>query len=195
MDKLGIKATIYDVLGYVSPGMIFLFSIWHISTRQTQWPWEIEVSAPSAIMAILISYFIGQISAAIGSLIFENQYSNLLFDKLYPMSTQSFEHGSQSIFSKPFASLSERVTSCYCQSKFPEIYDTALVFLSISGFSRNMFVILQSIAVIYIWKNGNDWRLNVFQLIIGLILIHNYRRFKIYYKKQIATSLLMPQMK
>ena len=28
MDKLGIKGTLYDLLGYIMPGLFFLFALW-----------------------------------------------------------------------------------------------------------------------------------------------------------------------
>lgn len=197
MDKLGIKATIYDLLGYIIPG-IFMLAGWHLCHFPISTPIKADllqgnISITFAVIIGAIGYFVGHLLASIGSLVFENRSTSKYILKVYKIDYSIFDARSVELFSKRYQEIDPRLPVVFCQKNHPECYETAFVFLAIYGFSRNCLVALILLFPVAIYCNSYT----LFGIFLHFIVIaftaHNYFRFRKYFQAQIASSLLIKQ--
>lgn len=207
MDKLGIKTTLYDVLGYVIPGMMLIVGMYvlFVTGNSNEYIPAVKslVKVESNLMfgtgIILCSYVLGHVISSIGSFIFENRLMKYLFKKkgfrwLYKINEEYEGENHKEQFVKLVgdkASFSFRSVVAYSEENTKVAYDTAFVFLSIYGLSRNVAVVMLLILASHCFFFENNWDFS-FCIVFGIgvvALLHNYFRFKQYYIAQIYASL------
>jgi hypothetical protein len=196
MDKIGIKATLYDIIGYVIPGFLFLLFI-YIFKNNLDLKWllslkKVDISAPYIVVIFILTYVSGHIVSSFSSFIFEGYISKWITNKLFPKPQNSiYDIKTQSLFGKPFNDCDQRSIITYCQEKHPIVYETAFVFLTIYGLSRNVaatFIVLSSFSI---YKYGICSIESLIIISSTILLIRNYYRFKVNFTKQINSSLLL----
>jgi hypothetical protein len=195
MDKLGLKATIYDLFGYLIPGLllIFLFYIWfnNLDFNFISCLNSITFSAPFYILTFIIAYVAGHIISSFSSFLFESKLSIYVINKFCKKDNSQYDEKCISLFGKKFEECERQLIISYCQKNNPIIYDTAFVFLTIYGFSRNLATLLLIFYIFIVQKIGI---LNIKSFVIFfsmILLIRNYYRFKNYYKRKINSSLYL----
>lgn len=207
MDKLGIKGTLYDFLGYVIPGLTFIVGLVamfvckecsDISTIAKNFL-DVKVGVVACALILVAAYILGHAFASISSILFEKKGVNLSPKKYYEMDPKQVGEKFRSYYEKIFGSGSEiefRNVIAYSEEKTKAVYDTAFVFLSIYGFSRNtsmaLFFVLIANFIVLDHAAWNWWIISgIFLAIVALL--HNYFRFREYYVKQIFASLTVPK--
>ena len=215
MENLGIKATCYDFLGYLSQGVFFLIIV-KISLSQPEslgsYFYEIarEVKAlyPAAIAIFLGgSYILGHPLSTISSLLFEKnlvlrvphlrdglRVESLLTHDMY----QYFKRKFKDIFDSEFSENDFRACICYTEAYQPQIYSTALVFLTFYGMSRTLAFsclagFLWVTAKMLILKAYVMLSLCLLLLLATVVLFYEYYRFFKYFKSEIAFGFVVPQ--
>ncbi|NLD50569.1 MAG: hypothetical protein GX660_25795 [Clostridiaceae bacterium] len=195
MDKLGIKATFYDLLGYIIPGAFVIVGIWFTLTTLETHSFEavtnVKLSWPSGVMLIIFSYIAGHIFASFSSLLFENKYSKSLFSKIYKIETSIYDTRTTELFGTTYLKTNDRILTSYCQTNYPIVYDTAFIFLSIYGLSRNIATGILVLMIIWFFKSTFILPVFLIFLITFFLMVHNYFRFRKYFILQIASALLL----
>jgi len=206
MDKLGIKGTLYDLLGYVIPGLTFIVGLAVLilcrECAEKKFLVEnivnIKIGMPFFLLVLIASYILGHVFASISSWLFERRGRNLSPKKHYEMNPVQVGENFRTNYEKIFGTGSKiefRNVIAYSEEKTKAIYDTAFVFLSIYGFSRNTSMALFFVLIAnFIVLDMAEWNLWVLSgIILSIIaLVHNYFRFREYYVKQIYASLEVP---
>ena len=207
MDKLGIKATLYDLLGYIVPGAFFVFALYIMYTAKTDGKYidflknmmDAKTSFAFGSFAVICFYINGHILASIGSFLFENRLVKWLFSKkalmwLYKINEdvegKKYEDRFKDLLGDK-APFSFRNVIAYSEENTKTAYDTAFVFLSIYGLSRNSAVAMLLLLVSHYTFIDDAWSISFYVcFFLALIaLLHNYFRFRQYYIAQIYASL------
>jgi hypothetical protein len=203
MDKLNIKATLYDIIGYIIPGLFFILGIVIISNSKSisdQYKLILMQSTASpsvafVMIALCVSYFLGIIISTLSSLIFESSTLINWLKKLSKVDNSIYDNSCKILFSKPYDDCDKRAIIAYCQINFPIIYDTAFVFLGIYGFARNMSLIILVFAIANIFVHGIAFYYETMLLLLTSILsFFTYIRFSIYFDRQVNSSLLIKKV-
>jgi hypothetical protein len=142
MDKFGIKATIYDLMGYFVPGFLTIIALYMYNNDFLDFEWILTLQTVNYSLAFYVilfisSYILGHIISSLTSFIFENEkipWNPDEFCKKLP----DIDKKSNEIFGLNYKEVDKRILSSYCQTNFPDIYNTAFIFKSIYGFSRNL---------------------------------------------------------
>lgn len=206
MDKLGIKGTLYDLLGYAIPGLTFIAGLATLilcrECAEKKFLVEnivnIKISMPFFLLVLIASYILGHVFASISSWLFERRGKNLSPKNRYEMDPKQVGEKFQASYEKIFGTESKmefRNVIAYSEEKTKAVYDTAFVFLAIYGFSRNTSIALFFVLIAnFIVLDMAEWNLWVLSgIILSIIaLVHNYFRFREYYVKQIFSSLTVP---
>lgn len=213
MDKLGIKATLYDFFGYLVPGLVLLLYAYVFYQNICQELNFIVIlqslakynKAIYSILVILIGYCLGHIISSVSYFVIENSiFRNIGFLKsklelkevvsleLY----NSFQGEYRRYFNVDYNSKDIRTLICYVEKNNPEIYSTAFVFLAIYGMARNLSMIsfIFAIAEIGCFIYSNSILICIYILCglsFGLVFFYEYFRFKKYFLQQILNGLLM----
>ena len=206
MDKFGIKGTLYDLLGYVIPGALFLLGLFFLHVNKDGGAFfetikkfaSVKVSVAFGCGMLVCAYTIGHILASIGSVLFENRLVKWIFSNEYARIIYKInEEKEGEAYAERFHALlganshfSFRDVFAYSQEQAKHVYDTSFVFLSIYGFSRNVSVAMLILFAIHsIW--GDSWTTSFYvaYFVSFAALLHNYFRFKQYYIAQTYASL------
>lgn len=196
MDKLGIKATIYDIFGYAIPGALLLISYLGLTMDVNKLDLaqliKIELNWPFAVTAFIASYIVGHLLSSVSSVVFENPLSKQIFSTVFGVmfKTEVYDDACEKKLGKKYNDCGERAVIVYCQNNHPVIYETAFVFLAIYGFSRNIAMVM---IVLFPWFLEKQfppvWNM-IYIVALGFMVWH-YIRFKNYYSHQIASSLYL----
>jgi hypothetical protein len=195
MDKLGIKTTIYDLLGYIIPGLLSLIFLYmFMYNKDIKWIFSlklVEYSAPFYILMFILSYVAGQTISSASSFLFEGNFTKKLFGKWTLQDYSEHNLRTNELFKKDYKDCDKQILNSYCQQKFPKVYDTAFVFLTLYGLSRNISASLV-IFDIYLIKTYGIISTESFVMIISTVfLIRNYYRFKKYFDLKINSALYL----
>lgn len=198
MEKLGIKATLYDLVGYIIPGLVLIignYSIYAFSCFDCSYGIEtivkIEMSLIQCIALLLASYIVGHIIAALGAVFCERKIFKRMFSRIS-------EFHEKENYRETFASIvgheipfTTRNLAAFSEEHTRSVYSTAFVFLSIYGFCRNVFVALTIVFFEYVLVFGitKSWAIDIAFAISILALLYNYLRFKKYYVEHLCASL------
>lgn len=207
MDKFGIKGTLYDLLGYAIPGLTFIAGLAILILCKECAEKElliekivnIKIGLPFLLLVLIVSYILGHVFASISSWLFERRGKNLSPKNRYEMDPKQVGEKFRASYEKLFGQESKmdfRNVIAYSEENTKAVYDTAFVFLSIYGFSRNtsiaLFFVLIANFIVLDYTVWNMWI--VLGIILAIIaLLHNYFRFREYYVKQIYASLEVPR--
>lgn len=197
MDKLGIKATIYDIFGYAIPGCLLLISYLGLTIDVNNFDLakliKIEINWPFAVAAFIVSYIVGHLLSSISSVVFENPLSKQMFSTVLGVmfKTEMYDDACEKKLGKKYNECGERAVIVYCQNNHPVIYETAFVFLAIYGFSRNIAMTMIILLPLFIDRQFYPvW--NLVYIVSLVFMVWHYLRFKNYFSHQIASSLYLP---
>lgn len=195
MDKLGIKASIYDILGYIIPGLLSIIFIYmFMFNKDINWILSLKsanYTIPFYVLVFILSYVAGQIISSLSSFVFESKLSKKILSKVCLNDYPELNSKTNLIFSKDYKNCERQDLNSYCQEKFPVIYDTAFVFLTIYGLSRNLSTSFLILDVYLIKKNGLISIESIIVIISTILLIRNYYRFKKYFELKINSALYL----
>lgn len=201
MNNLGIKATIYDIIGYIVPGFLSIITIFMIMrggilTEKGEInfaTFESNIKEFSFIFYITIftlSYIAGHIIESISSLIFKKMLYKLVMRKCMKKHYDKVNLIAQNKFNNNFIDCEQNLMS-YCEVNYPIINDTAFRFLSFYGFSRNITIILL-IMIVSLFLKGQLLTPLGYSIIISIpAMIWNYFRFRKYFELKIISVLLL----
>lgn len=196
MDNLGIKTTVYDVLGYAVPGAILLIGLYVLSNELSNLDLSqlamLEISGSFAVVAFIASYVAGHVLSSVSSFVFENKPITALVAKFFDLDPSKYDEGAFRVFGRSYAECGPRAAMVYCQSKYPAVYDTAFAFLAIYGLSRNVAAAMLILFPLYIQKSCDLISISVY-FIAFCFMVRNYYRFRVYYFHQIASALMIPE--
>lgn len=195
MDKLGIKATIYDILGYIIPGLLMLIFVYiFMNNLDVKWIISLKTASyttPFYVLIFILSYVSGHIVSSLSSFIFEGKISNYITKKYFKKDNSHHNDKTQLIFNKNFDDCNRQLIISHCQKNNPTLYETAFVFLTIYGLSRNISICFFVIDIYVIKKYGIISMESAVLVISTILLIRNYYRFKDYYNHKINSSLYL----
>lgn len=195
MDKLGIKATIYDILGYVIPGAFFCVGYYLLTIDIGKLDFsgflKVEISGAFGIVATLTFYVTGHLLSSISSFIFENNFSTCIASKFYDFDTGRYDDAAIKVFGKKYNECGPRTAVVFCQTKYPVAYEAAFNFLTIYGLSRNISVCMLLLFPLFLTKFTTLGSGVLYVISFGF-MVRNYFRFRVYFIHQIASSLMIP---
>lgn len=151
--KFDLRATIYDIFGYLMPGMLLLYYIiFKFVDRKTIAEIKgigINIELEKIVIFLVLSYFFGHaISIMAEFLIEKNLYYKLRFnpEKTLPIHVyDSFKKKFKEIFgcdlSRKLEEKDMRYLVAYIEKNEENIYSTAFVFLTFYGLGRNLVLI------------------------------------------------------
>lgn len=207
MDKLGIKTTLYDVLGYVIPGMLLILGMYIMYMKNDSNDYfsivrqlaDVKSSIAFGTGVILCSYVLGHAISSIGYLLFENRLVKRIFNYKIPRWFYKIDERNEGEPHKARfkellgdnADFSFRSVVAYSEENTKVAYDTAFVFLSIYGLSRNVAVVMILLLAAHYLIFKDMWNSAFYfaYFLCLLALLHNYFRFRQYYIAQIYASL------
>lgn len=212
MSINNLKGTLYDFLGYFAPGLIAIICAFITILRihnisniyETLKNIIKDISALEVFVLIILAYMLGHAIASISSWIIEKKLAekvkklkssvdieNILDDEHY----REFCLKYKNVFNVPYSNKSIRRIICYVQSKQNLVYETALIFLSFYGMSRNISWvcgICSFIELYFLWsKKGYICILFMYGL-FTLIFLYEYIRFRKYFLDTILSGFLIP---
>lgn len=207
MDKLGIKGTLYDLLGYIIPGAFFIFALYIMYTAKTDGKYinllkdmmDAKSGFAFGCLAVICSYINGHILASIGSILFENRFVKWLFSMKAPrwlyrinedVEGEKYRNQFEELVGDK-AVFTFRDVIAYSEENTKTAYDTAFVFLSIYGLSRNIAVAMLLLFLSHLTFIDDTWDKTFYicYFLALIALLHNYFRFRQYYIAQIYASL------
>lgn len=220
MDKLGIRATFYDIFGYALPGIIsfVLLGIAYIQINDYSIAEAILFigGLPSIVSLIIFAfaYVCGHMVSTTSSYLIEKRLLPLLCSvklrqypgkekRNIPIPYQSFHDDTIeilnnkciSLFGLSFSETNNRTMVAFVETHFPQVYSTAFMFLSFYGMARNFTLIFFSWSIIELIIAITDQQSFALQLsglsfILVLISFYEYYRFCRYYVHEIAGGII-----
>jgi hypothetical protein len=195
MDKLGIKATIYDLLGYIVPGFLSLFIIYMwCKNLDINWITTLNTTTsttPFYILIFILAYVTGQVVSSLSSFIFESRISKWISDKVYRKDNSQHNEKCLAIFGKEYDKCEKQILIAYCQKNSPVVYETAFIFLTIYGLSRNISIAILLLDLYFIQRYGVFSLECIIVTFSMILMIRNYFRFKNYFHERINSSLYL----
>lgn len=195
MDKLGIKATIYDFLGYIVPGFLLLL-IMYMWSKNLDVNWIASLNTASCttsfyILIFILSYVTGQLVSSLSSFIFESRISMWIKNKFNKKDNSQHNEKCLALFGKEYDKCEKQILISYCQKNNPVLYETAFVFLTIYGLSRNLSTTFLFLDIYFIHRYGILSIESIVVVISTVFMIRNYYRFKDYFDAKINSSLYL----
>ncbi len=207
-----IKTTLYDIIGYILPGGLFLLLLlighaqYDCDSQVLKSVWaNIEmVKWPQIIVICFVLYIAGHIISSLSSLLESwtsksPNYEKLLGSELFNRYKSKLEE----LYKCKPDSKSFRLCVCYVESKQSAVYSTAFTFLSFYGMSRNTSLLLALFAV---WEMfiltcvimTKGWSMLfsavlgfVSALILTVLTYYTYKRFRRYFYQYIICGFLL----
>lgn len=210
MKELDIKATIYDIFGYLIPGLLVL-GIFYSSYLNSVSKFNLNaiitfintLTAKGFTILFFISYFLGHALSTLSSFIVEKKivfkyfykfiYANgILSNGLYNNLITKY----QRVFNNNYSDKDFRLIICFVESKQPAIYSTAFVFLSFYGMARSLGFVL-SIGLLWelynflILSHKDSIWFGIVYLVLGIVFYLQYYKFIRYYREQIFMGFIL----
>jgi hypothetical protein len=196
MENFGIKATLYDIVGYLLPGAALVVGIWFMRLPDGAQTVEklsaISLSWPSAVLLLGFTYVIGHALSALSWMAFENDFVGKVMARHVTPLGEPYISGARRIFGCDPTALTGRIMIAHCQVKNPALYETAFVFLAIGGLSRTMAMCAMILLVHGLLCTGITWTAAFILFGSFAVLLVNTFRFRRYFKEQISASLAIP---
>lgn len=213
MKGLDIKATIYDIFGYLLPGLLVIIII-IFSFQHSYGLFEISdmidlVKSLGGIeftFVFFLAYILGHCLSSLSSIILEKNFifklkylsdlinvNHLLSETLRIRLMDKYREVTNSeLTDKDF-----RFLITYVESKQPAIYSTAFVYLSFYGMARTIALVF---SIGFIWEIINILILgykgsiifSILYLTLFFLFIYHYFRFLRYFREQIVMGFILP---
>jgi hypothetical protein len=208
--NMDIKATIYDILGYLTVGVV-AGTLWLLAYEHSMgrdWTYARmalkETTATEIFVLLLLAYLLGHAIGSVSSFLIEKPVEKLGFLRVYhaPDSIVSqcqytaLTTKFMDVFGFAFARAEFPLCICYAESAAPNVYETAFVFLSFYGMARNITLVFISYGV---WELANaiarsSWSLAPWAaagFAIAAIFFYHYLRFLRYFRQRIVGAFLV----
>lgn len=219
MDKLGIKATLYDLIGYFIPGLLILFIAAGVLNQFGVFCLKYDKGIQFLIcekdkvftihwsvwvLATILSYFLGHLISSLSSLSYERLLiKNIPFLRRGHELSSLMSKGSSEIFKKGYSRLFKaeytekdfRNCICHVEHFRPVNHSTAFVFLSFYGMARNFsfafFIsfLLELSASLYL-HSFKPLLISLIFLILTGVMFDEYYRFVRYFKNHIYSAFI-----
>jgi len=208
-----IKTTVYDIVGYIVPGLVFLFvgylgyghSVKSGLTFDSVISGALSLTGGRIFLLVIAAYVAGHLLSSVSFFVIKSTIlrtslfkkftddKEILGPKLYGVFREKF----QEVFGFDSDPAPLGVCICYVESKQPAIYSTALIFLSFFGMARSLslILILYSLWELVNWagfKNPQSSGYFFVSLALGLIAFYHYLRFLKYFKGHILAGFVVP---
>lgn len=210
MKSYNIQTTIYDIFGYLIPGLIVLsFSdivYCQVVFRKLIYPPAMDLKATIIILIIVGGYILGHALSGLSSLVVEPlitrqieftairlSLENILSENM----TNYFENRFNAIFGFDFHPMDFRAVICYVETHRPAVYATAFVFLSFYGMCRTLaftfsIVFLTELIVWFVFSPKYSLMIALICLILSFSFYYGYFKFYRYFKVQIISGFVIP---
>jgi hypothetical protein len=211
---MNIKTTVYDLLGYIVPGLVTMtlsivvyiqnYPIQNISDAITFLSplFNIYFSMLIICIAYVIGFFMSGIGDLYNDIILVKIHSSLKRDSLIRYLEgelfNRFEQKFKETFKNDFKETHIRKLICYVESNKPELYSTAFYYLSFYGMSRSLFVIFSLFAlteIVLLILPNPCVLITLILIIVSLLLAwlahYQYIRFLKYFLEQIVCAFLI----
>ncbi len=210
MKSYNIQTTIYDIFGYLIPGIIILFFsniiYCQVALGKLVYPRIINLNATIVILIIVGGYILGHALSGLSSLVVEPlitrqikftairlSLENILSENM----TNYFNKKFNTIFGFDFHPTDFRAVICYVETHKPAVYATAFVFLSFYGMCRTLaftfsIIFLAELAVWFIFSQRYSLTIALICLILSFLFYYGYFKFYRYFKAQIISGFVIP---
>jgi hypothetical protein len=210
MKSYNIQTTIYDIFGYLIPGIIILFFsniiYCQVALGKLVYPRIINLNATIVILIIVGGYILGHALSVLSSLVIEPlitrriqftairlSLENILSENM----TNFFNKKFNTIFGFDFHPMDFRAVICYVETHKPVVYTTAFVFLSFYGMCRTLaftfsIIFLTELAVWLIFSQKYSLIVALICLILSFLFYCGYFKFYRYFKVQISSGFVIP---
>ena len=215
---VSIKTTIYDIFGYLMPGLLSISCIYAFYRQAAEKVGLIDAFSGSLCKMNVYScaalvgagYLAGHFVSALSSLVLEKWMlhkcklfgENWMLRKILDNDTYlQFSKKYEEVF-KLKAKNGEKVfRDCfvYVEARQPAVYSTAFVFLSIYGMARGIALIALAFAIwatIYIGACNKQWVGVLYgglALLVFIGFMRQYLRFHRYFRQHILNGFLLPE--
>ncbi|WP_459907195.1 hypothetical protein [Desulfotomaculum defluvii] len=214
MKELGLKATIYDIFGYLVPGIILL-GLGFVSYEHSKGVFDVypvfqdfigKLDTKTLVFLLLIAYFLGHAISTISSLVIEKNIvfrfqklstrlepANLLTEGLFSRFNNKF----QQLYGTTFQTKDFRAILCYIEEYRPAVYSTVFVFMAFYGMARSIAFVLSSL---FLWElinlryfsNEKIWLYAIIYFISSLVFHYQYFRFLRYFREHAYNGFIVP---
>lgn len=208
-----IKNTIYDILGYLMPGTLFVVLIllgwahykedgnllnqyWQLLPKFSNW---------EMIIIFGVLYVIGHITSSVSSYAIESWLKPDDKILLGPAIYKEYASKVKELYQSEPDSKVFRLCVCHVESKQPQVYNTAFVFLSFYGMSRNISFLLSAFGIWEVLllinailhkkteliKTSFLWCIAA--VVLATITFYTYRRFVKYFRQHIICGFILKE--
>jgi hypothetical protein len=210
MKSYNIQTTIYDVFGYLIPGIIILFfadiAYYQVVLGELVYPHIINLNAAMIILIIVGGYILGHALSGLSSLVIEPLMTRRIEFTAIPLSlenilsenmTNCFNEKFNTVFGFDFHPMDFRAVICYVETHKPAVYATAFIFLSFYGMCRTLaftfsIVFLTELAIWFVFHSKYSLIMALFCLILSISFYYGYFKFYRYFKVQIISGFVIP---
>ena len=216
MKDLDFKATLYDILGYIIPGIITIFLSWNlylnlIGENDLIKSINNSYSKNNNIITMLIisiaGYYIGHLISTLSSIFIEKYIVYNKWIKYFSVRlsikkilSSKMEEKVVNTFNEKYGSIYEdskdfRTIICFVEKNYQNIYSTAFVFLSFYGMARNVsFIFLNfSIAeliIAVVLKQRFSFEYSLLFIFVSLVFFYEYLKYLKYFKQHILNGFI-----
>lgn len=214
---VSIKTTIYDIFGYLMPGMLSISCIYAFYRQAAEKVGLIdaltgslsEMNVYSCAALVGVGYLVGHFISALSSLVLEKWmlHKCKLFGKNWEL-RKILDNDKYIKFSKKYKEVfnleaedEKAFRDClvYVEARQPAVYSTAFVFLSIYGMARGIALIALAFAIWATIYMGDCSKQCVGVAYGGIALLafigfmRQYLRFLRYFRQHILNGFLLPE--
>lgn len=208
MEKLGIKATFYDLFGYVIPGtlsIVLAARVWEVFSSGLDYTdiWEVTTKMNAyALLGVLgVSYITGHFVSALSSRVVEKgicEWIEKLASQTKLATVLPSLHGKlKDRYNEQFeVALDERSLSLITtvvEEKMPRTYSTAFIFLSIYGMARSLSLVFFCAVVVEFVLALADKSycfIAIFLLVPTVVFFLHYIKFRRHFIAQVCNAYL-----
>ena len=215
---VSIKTTIYDIFGYLMPGLLSISCIYAFYKQAIDKSGIIDAFAGifngwnvySCAALVGVAYLVGHFISTLSSLVFEKWtlHEYKLFSEYWELE-KILDNNTYIQLSKKYEKVFKikankdekffRKCLVYVEAKQPAIYSTAFVFMSFYGMARSIALIALGFAVwttVYIGiysKQCIGMVYGILALIVFAVFMQHYLRFQRYFRQHILSGFLLPE--
>lgn len=206
-----IKATLYDIFGYILPGLLLIF-LSYIMFKNFNKVFDfieiingfiLYVDIKKIVLLLIIAYFLGHALSSFSSFTVEKiflkiskgmQDEKIISSEMFGLFKKIF----YDIFAIEYKKSDFRTVICYVESREPAIYSTAFAFLSFYGMARcvafifSIFFVFEIIVFIKYFQYTSMYCAIGF-LFLSVTFYYEYYRFFRYFKQEIMMGFVLPK--
>lgn len=215
---VNIKTTIYDIVGYLMPGLLSISCIYAFYRQAAEKVGLIDafagglsgINVYSCAALVGVGYLVGHFVSALSSLVLEKwmlhkfkvfgknwEVRKILDNDTYIQLSKKYKE----VFKLEANKDAKLFRNClvYVEARQPSVYSTAFVFLSFYGMARGIAFIAIAIAIwatLYVGLYNKQYvgvAYGVLALLAFAGFMRQYLRFKRYFIQHILSGFLLPE--